>query len=105
ALPETLRGSVDLAVAYLPHVPSNQLSHIARDFRAHEPTATLDGGADGLVHLRTILAGLGSWLSSSGAFLTLIADEQRVSAVRAAQANGLTAHTHGGDDVVLTVTR
>jgi release factor glutamine methyltransferase len=75
-LPASLRGRVDLAVAYLPHVPTDRLDDIHPDFRAHEPALSVDGGADGLGPLREVLAGLDAWLAPAGVFVTLLAREQ-----------------------------
>jgi release factor glutamine methyltransferase len=76
ALPPALRGRVELAAAYLPHVPTAQLAHIPRDFREHEPERTVHGGADGLDPLRAVLAGWGEWMAPGGALVTLVAGEQ-----------------------------
>ncbi|MGN6324821.1 methyltransferase domain-containing protein [Pseudolysinimonas sp.] len=75
-LPPSLRGRVDLATAYLPHVPTERLDHIPRDFREHEPELAVHGGADGLDPLRAVLAGMAAWLAPGGAFVTLVAGEQ-----------------------------
>ena len=53
-LPSSLAGRVDLAVAYLPHVPTSRLPEIHPDFRAHEPALSVDGGPDGLDPLRAV---------------------------------------------------
>lgn len=76
ALPRTLRGGVDLAVAYLPHVPDSRLADIPADFRDHEPVRTVSGGADGLEPLRQVVAGMPEWLAGDGALVTLVAREQ-----------------------------
>lgn len=76
ALPPTLRGRIDLAVGYLPHVPTAQVADIHPDFRAHEPLHTVDGGATGLDHLRTVATPMAEWLSSEGAFVTLLTADQ-----------------------------
>ena len=55
-LPAELKGRVDLAVAYLPHVPTPRLSEIHADFRSNEPSLSVDGGPDGLDPLRAVLA-------------------------------------------------
>ena len=81
-LPGSLGGRVDLAVAYLPHVPTDRLDHIHPDFRAHEPALSVDGGADGLDPLRDVLAGLDDWLTPDGVFVTLLAREQVPSGAR-----------------------
>ncbi len=96
ALPDDLRGRVDLAVAYLPHVPSDVVKDIHADFRAHEPRTTVDGGPDGLDHLRHVLASLDAWLAPGGAFVTLLS---------AGQADGLPGRVVpvDEDDVALVV--
>jgi release factor glutamine methyltransferase len=80
ALPRTLRGKVDLAVAYLPHVPTARLSGIAGDYRAHEPDRAVAGGADGLDPLRAVVAGMDDWLSPDGVLVTFLAEEQHIAA-------------------------
>ena len=75
-LPSSLAGRVDLAVAYLPHVPTSRLPGIHQDFRAHEPAVSVDGGPDGLDPLRAVLADADHWLAPGGAFVTLVSRDQ-----------------------------
>ncbi len=75
-LPRSLAGRVALAVAYLPHVPTDRLDDIHPDFRSHEPTGSVDGGPDGLDPLRAVLAGADAWLAPDGVFVTLLSREQ-----------------------------
>jgi release factor glutamine methyltransferase len=75
-LPADLIGRVDLAVAYLPHVPTARLAGIHPDFRAHEPDLAVDGGVDGLDPLRAVLAGADAWLAPRAVFLTLLSRDQ-----------------------------
>jgi release factor glutamine methyltransferase len=86
ALPDALRGHVDLAVAYLPHVPTARLNDISGDYRTHEPDLSVAGGHDGLDPLRAVLATMDKWLAPEGILITLVADEQL------AAATALTAH-------------
>ncbi|WP_309713714.1 HemK/PrmC family methyltransferase [Pseudolysinimonas sp.] len=76
ALPHELRGRVDLAVAYLPHVPTARLADIPGDYRAQEPNLSIAGGPDGLDPLREVLADLDAWLAPDGVLVTLVAEEQ-----------------------------
>jgi Methylase of polypeptide chain release factors len=76
ALPRALRGHVDLAVAYLPHVPAARLDDIPGDYRRHEPDLSVAGGADGLDPLRAVTRSLDDWLSPDGVLVTLVAEEQ-----------------------------
>ena len=101
AFPASLRGRVELAAAYLPHVPTAQLDHIPRDFREHEPERAVHGGADGLDPLRAVLAGMSAWMAPGGAFVTLVAGEQVETA------RGLGEHVDVAltdDDAVLVFT-
>ncbi|MCD9153694.1 methyltransferase [Aeromicrobium duanguangcaii] len=76
ALPTALRGRVDLAVGYLPHVPTDRVERIHPDFRSHEPRHTVDGGPTGLDQVRAVAAPMGDWLSPEGVFVTLLSTEQ-----------------------------
>src|SRR5690606_6327674 len=75
-LPSPLRGRVDLAVGYLPHVPTARVRDIHPDFRTHEPPGTVDGGPDGLDHLRVVLDAMSHWLAPDGRFVTLLSAGQ-----------------------------
>ncbi|MFD1860718.1 methyltransferase domain-containing protein [Aeromicrobium camelliae] len=100
ALPAELRGRVDLAVAYLPHVPSDEVERIHPDFRAHEPRRSVDGGPDGLDHWRAVIETAAEWLAPRGVFATLLAPEQ-VAAARAAAPRWHLDTVPADDDVVL----
>ena len=102
ALPASLHGRIELATAYLPHVPTAELDRIPRDFRAHEPEAAVHGGADGLDPLRAVLAGMDAWMAPGGAFVTLVAGEQ-VETVRGL-GRRVAVRPTGDDDAVLVFT-
>lgn len=87
----------DLVVAYLPHVPADQVGRIHGDYRQVEPLATVDGGADGLEPLDAVLDGLDERLAPGGTFVTLLADEQ----VDAALDRGLQIAREVDGDVVM----
>jgi release factor glutamine methyltransferase len=90
ALPHELRGRIDLAVAYLPHVPTARLDDIPGDYRAHEPDLAVAGGPDGLDPLRVVIAGLDSWLAPDGVLVTLVAEEQLGTARELAEGRRVT---------------
>ncbi len=87
ALPAPLRGRIDVAVAYFPHVPSDAVRFIPGDFRAHEPRRTVDGGTDGLDALRAAAASIAPWLRPGAPLITLLSAEQ------AGQVPGVVADT------------
>ena len=63
ALPERLRGSVDLLVVNAPYVPTDAIATLPAEARAFEPLASLDGGADGLAVHRRVAAAAPAWLA------------------------------------------
>lgn len=106
ALPERLRGRVDLAIGYLPHVPTSQMHLVPRDFRDHEPRAALDGGPDGLQPFHQVAVGAGQWLSPNGSWWTLLADEQADQARVLAGQQNLVVHLQSfGDDALVRLSR
>jgi release factor glutamine methyltransferase len=66
ALPEDLRGRVDLLVVNAPYVPTDAIATMPREARDHEHRMALDGGADGLDVQRRVAAGAPDWLSPGG---------------------------------------
>jgi release factor glutamine methyltransferase len=71
-----LPGPVDLITANLPYVTSEEWPDLAPEIRDHEPRAALDGGPDGLVLIRRLLATAGPCLRPGGAFLLEIGASQ-----------------------------
>jgi release factor glutamine methyltransferase len=89
ALPDAMQGQVDLAVAHLPYVPTDEVTRLPRDFRDHEPRAAVDGGADGLEPLRAVAADAARWLRPDGLLLTQVAQTQVEAAAAVSQRLGL----------------
>jgi release factor glutamine methyltransferase len=69
ALPERLRGQVDVLTANAPYVPSDELALMPREARLYEAPVALDGGPDGLDVHRRILADAADWLRPDGTLL------------------------------------
>ncbi|MGI8459719.1 MAG: putative protein N(5)-glutamine methyltransferase [Propionibacteriaceae bacterium] len=65
-LPSTLRGRVDLVVASAPYVPTDAIALLPPEARLHEPRQALDGGPDGLVVYRRLIAAAPGWLNTDG---------------------------------------
>src|SRR3546814_9701411 len=55
ALPDHLRGRIDVLLANTPYVPTAAIDLLPPEARLHEPTSSLDGGADGLDLARRVL--------------------------------------------------
>ena len=81
--PTSLRGRVDLLVANVPYVPTDDIGLMPPEARAHEPRVTLDGGADGLDVLRRVAAVAPRWLAPGGHLLVETSEAQAAAAVDA----------------------
>lgn len=62
-----LPGTFDVVVSNPPYIPSGDIAGLAAEVRLHDPIAALDGGADGLVYFRLLVAAAdallpGGWL-------------------------------------------
>lgn len=66
ALPDTLRGRVDVLAANVPYVPTDEVGLLPAEARDHEPLVALDGGADGLDLVRRVAEGAPRWLAPGG---------------------------------------
>lgn len=89
ALPEQLRGRVDVVLANVPYVPTEQIRLLPAEARLHEPLHSLDGGADGLDVLRRVMAAAPEWLSPRGLLLSEVGADQAATAARLASDIGL----------------
>ncbi len=79
---EPLPQPVHVIVANLPYVPTEELASLAPDVVDYEPLAALDGGADGLLHIRRLLARAGDWLLPGGVVLLEIGADQGQQVMR-----------------------
>jgi len=87
-LPGALRGRVDVAACYLPHVPSGELALLGRD-AGWELRSSFDGGPDGLDHWRAVARDAPAWLAAAGVLVTLLHDDQVAAADDVAGREGL----------------
>ena len=102
-LPASLRGRVDLLVANVPYVPTDDIALMPPEARDHEPRVTLDGGADGLDVLRRVAAVAPRWLAPGGHLLVETSEAQAAAAVDAFTAAGLAARVVVDEDAGATV--
>jgi release factor glutamine methyltransferase len=99
ALPDDLRGRVDLLVVNAPYVPHDEIATMPREARDHEHRVALDGGADGLDVQRRVVADATTWLRPGG---RLLVETGRAQAERTAglfASAGLTATVEIDDDL------
>lgn len=103
ALPEDLRGRVDVLVANTPYVPSDAIALMPTEARDREPRHTLDGGPDGLALLRRISASARDWLSPGGHVLIEVGERQLPEAMKAFAGDGLAASSAHNESLGATV--
>ncbi|BAL86377.1 putative methyltransferase [Actinoplanes missouriensis 431] len=99
ALPEHLRGSVDVLIANVPYVATRHIPFLPAEARDHEPRTALDGGDDGLAVFRAVAERARDWLSPTGLLLSEITEAQAATACAVADGNGLTATVTSDDDL------
>lgn len=98
ALPDALRGGVDLLVVNAPYVPSAAVPLMPPEARDHEPLTALDGGADGLDVHRRVADGALAWLAPGGALVLETSAPQAAGTVAACRAGGLRTTRSVHDD-------
>ncbi len=74
ALPEELRGAVDLVVSNPPYVATT--GELPEEVARWEPTGALWSGEDGLDDLRVLVGGAGEWLTDDGVLVCELSPEQ-----------------------------
>ncbi len=102
ALPDDLRGRIDLVVANAPYVPTDAIATMPRDARDHEHRVALDGGADGLEVLRRVAAQAPSWLRPGGRLVVESGRDQAETMAAIVTEAGMTAAVETDDDLGAT---
>lgn len=102
-LPSSLRGRVDVLVANVPYVPSDEIDLLPREARLYEPRRALDGGTDGLEVVRRVAAGAYRWLASGGALLVETSERQASQAAAIFSVAGLRPRLSRSEDLEATV--
>jgi release factor glutamine methyltransferase len=88
ALPDHLRGGVDLVVSNPPYVSSGEMTDLDAEVVDWEPRLSLEAGPTGLEAIGEILNGASAWLRSSGAIVVEIAPHQAKLATEIARDAG-----------------
>lgn len=102
-LPAALCGRVDVLLANVPYVPTEEIGLLPPEARIHEARVALDGGADGLDILRRVTAGAARWLAPGGHLLVETSERQVPKAVAAFTGNGLAARVARSGELNATV--
>jgi len=103
ALPERLRGRVDLLVVNAPYVPTAAIATMPPEARDHEPRIALDGGADGLDVQRRVAADAPAWLRPGGALLIETGADQAPRTAAVFAAAGLVPQVEYAEDATVVI--
>jgi release factor glutamine methyltransferase len=102
-LPAALRGRVDVLLANVPYVPTEEVGLLPPEAREYEARLALDGGADGLDVLRRVTAAAPQWLAPGGHLLFETSERQVSRAVETVARDGLIPRVAGSDELNATV--
>lgn len=96
ALPEDLRGGIDLVVSNPPYVAADD--SLPAEVADWEPTGALVAGASGLEHLERIVADAPGWLRAGGGLVVELAPWQAAPVAELARQVGF-SHVEVGQDL------
>ena len=97
-VPVTLRGRVSLVASVPPYVPDGERRFVPREAIEHEPPGALFAGADGLDHVRALVADLVGWLRPDGRVLIELHRAQWAAAAEHARTFGWRPSRRSGSD-------
>lgn len=103
ALPDELKGRIDVLVANAPYVPTGAIDLMPREAREYEPRETLDGGVDGLDVHRRIAREADKWLAREGHLLVETSEDQAEIMAAIFARNGMEAKIASSNDYDATV--
>ncbi|MFE2495278.1 putative protein N(5)-glutamine methyltransferase [Streptomyces scopuliridis] len=102
-LPAALLGRVDVLLANVPYVPTEEVGLLPPEARIHEARVALDGGADGLDVLRRVTSEAPRWLAPGGSLLVETSEHQAARAVETVAGSGLIPRVARSDELYATV--
>lgn len=103
ALPDRLRGDVDVIAVNAPYVPTAAIATMPPEAREYEPQVALDGGPDGMDVQRRVAAGAADWLATDGHLLVETSTVQADGTAAAFTEHGLVPRVLHSDDLAATV--
>ena len=99
ALPEGLKGTLDVVVSNPPYIPSAVVPTLPDEVVGFEPGLALDGGPDGLDIFRRLLDGAPVWLAPGGMLCVELFEESLGDACALVRAQGGWASVEARDDL------
>jgi len=102
-LPPGLHGRVDVLLANVPYVPTDEIALMPPEARVHEHRVALDGGRDGLATLARVAALAPRWLALGGSVLCETSERQAPRAVEIFERNGLVGRVVSCDEATVVV--
>jgi len=102
ALPDELRGRIDVLAVNAPYVPTDKIGLMPPEARDHEPPIALDGGADGLDVQRRVVAEAPAWLAPGGVLLVETSIGQAATTLTLFENAGLAARIERDDELAAT---
>ncbi|MEU0885451.1 putative protein N(5)-glutamine methyltransferase [Lentzea sp. NPDC005914] len=105
ALPTHIRGHIDVVVANVPYVPTDDIRFMPPEARDFEARVALNGGPDGLDVLRRVADQATSWLRPGGHLMSETSERQAPEALKAFTAAGLDAKLVTSEDATAVLGR
>ncbi len=99
ALPDRLRGSIDVLAVNAPYVPTDEIGMMPPEARDHEHRIALDGGPDGLDVQRAVCVGVRDWLAEGGTLVIETGRSQAATTAALMTAAGLTPRVVTDDEI------
>jgi release factor glutamine methyltransferase len=103
ALPSDVRGRIDVLLANVPYVPTDDIRLLPVEARLYEPHVTLDGGSDGLSMFRRVATEAREWLAPGGQLFSEMSTRQAPLAAAILEDHGLSSRITADDDLGATV--
>lgn len=103
ALPDQLRGRMDILAVNAPYVPTQSIGCMPSEARVHEPRVSLDGGPDGLRIQRRVTGEARSWLRPGGHLLIETSRQQARRTAAAMVSGGLRTRVVHSEELDATV--
>jgi release factor glutamine methyltransferase len=104
ALPDKLKGTVDLITGHIPYVPLGEMEDLPSEVKDHEPVFTLtDHSEDGLGLIKHAIDGAFEWLRPGGWILLEMSDDTAEMVQSFFPPAGFERATIAGDEDELSV--